>query len=72
MAPKASPAAKKEKKAPKEPGAKRQASPFIVFCNEKRPEVKAKNPEATFGEMGKILGAMWKGLSESQKLSYKK
>jgi len=71
MAPKASPA-KKAPKAPKEPGAKRQASPFIVFCNEKRPEVKAKNPEATFGEMGKLLGAAWKGLSETQKAAYKK
>lgn len=70
MAPKAEKKVeKKEPKAKKEkvPGEKRAASPFIVFCNEKRPEIKAKNPEATFGEMGKLLGTAWKALSDSQK-----
>jgi len=71
MAPKAKSSTPKEKKV-KVPGEKRAPSPFIVFCNEKRPEVKAKNPDASFGDMGKLLGALWKNLSESQKASYKK
>ena len=71
MAPKAKSSTPKEKKV-KAPGEKRAPSPFIVFCNEKRPEVKAKNPSATFGELGKILGAQWKALSDAQKASYKR
>ena len=71
MAPKKSDSAK-ETKPKKAPGEKRQASPFIVFCSEKRPEVKKANPEASFGDLGKILGAQWKALSDAQKASYKK
>ena len=57
------PKAKKEKKerAPTAPSA------YIIFCKEKRPDVQAKNPTATFGEMGKLLGALWGGLSDSEK-----
>jgi hypothetical protein len=73
MAPKAEKSTKAAKpKKEKKEGEKRQASPFIVFCSEKRPEVKAKNPSATFGELGKILGAQWKALSDAQKASYKR
>jgi hypothetical protein len=46
---------------------KRAPSPYIIFCSEKRPEVKAANPETSFGEMGKILGAMWAQLDEKGK-----
>lgn len=38
---------------------KRAPSPYIVFCTEMRPIVKEKNPEATFGMMGKLMGTMW-------------
>lgn len=34
--------------------------------------VKKANPTATFGETGKLLGAMWRGLTDAQKASYKK
>jgi hypothetical protein len=46
---------------------KRAPSPYIIFCSEKRPEVKAANPETSFQEMGKILGAMWAALDEKGK-----
>ena len=34
-------------------------SPYIVFCIEKRPELRAAHPNATFSEMGMMLGQMW-------------
>ena len=57
------PKAKKEKKerAPTAP------SPYIIFCKEKRPDIVAKNPSASFGEIGKLLGAQWGSLTESEK-----
>mmetsp|Transcript_23891 Transcript_23891/g.21733 ORF Transcript_23891/g.21733 Transcript_23891/m.21733 type:complete len:89 (-) Transcript_23891:78-344(-) len=52
--------------------AKRAPSPYIIFCTEKRPEVKAANPEATFGELGKLLGQLWGSLDEKGKAPYVK
>lgn len=43
---------------------KRAPSAYIVFCGEKRDQVKAENPDATFGEIGKILGAKWAALDD--------
>jgi len=73
MAPKKEKAEKKEK-APKsdKPKVKRAPSPYINFCSEWRPKTKAENPDATFGELGKLLGEKWKTLSESEKAKYKK
>jgi len=45
-------------------------SAFIQFSNENRAEVQAANPKAGFGEMGKLLGKMWKALSEEEKAKY--
>ena len=44
---------------------------FIVFCNEKRKQVKEANPEAKMGEITKILGEEWKKLSDEDKKPYK-
>ena len=54
---------KKEKKtrAPTAP------SPYIIFCKETRPDIVAKNPNASFGELGKLLGARWGDMSEADK-----
>jgi len=71
MAPKKSESSK-ETKPKKAAGEKRQPSPFIVFCSEKRPEVKKANPDASFGDLGKLLGAQWKSLTDAQKAAYKK
>ena len=43
---------------------KRSLSPYIIFCTEKRASVKAANPSATFGDLGKLLGAQWAALDE--------
>lgn len=71
MAPKAAPKAKAttatKKTKSTEPKAKRTPSPYILFCKEKRPELKEKHPNATFGEMGKMLGQMWGQMDEKAK-----
>jgi hypothetical protein len=66
MAPKMS---KKEAKAAKadKPKVKRAPSPYIIFCSEKRPEIKISHPDASFGETGKILGQMWAAVDEKAK-----
>lgn len=59
------------KKTKKDPDAPKKAqSAYMLFCNEQRPVVKEENPTATFGEMGKLLGARWKELSEDDKAPY--
>ncbi|EAY04489.1 HMG box family protein [Trichomonas vaginalis G3] len=42
-------------------------SPYIIFSIEKRKEIKEKNPKASFGKIAKIIGKMWKELSEEEK-----
>eukprot|EP01031_Cornospumella_fuschlensis_P045452 gene45452-55619_t len=68
-------------KAPKEgkattkadkPKTKRAPSPYIIFCTEKRKELKAQNPTATFGEMGKMLGQLWAQMDDKAKAQYNK
>lgn len=72
--PKAEKAEKPEKavkatRSPKSKGdkVKRAPSAYIIFSTEVRPKVKADNPDATFGEMGKLLGAKWAAMTESEK-----
>jgi hypothetical protein len=62
------PRAKKEKK--EKPKAKRGRSAFIIFSMEKRPQVKAENPEFAFGDITKELGRMWQALSAEDKKIY--
>lgn len=45
-------------------------SAFIQFSNAKREEVKQANPDADFGKLGKLLGEMWRALSEEEKAKY--
>ncbi|KAG8974414.1 Non-histone chromosomal protein 6 [Tulasnella sp. 425] len=49
-------------------GPKRPLSAFMYFCKDWRDRVKAENPEASFGEVGKLLGAKWKELDDSEKI----
>lgn len=63
--------AKKFAKKPKDKNApKRPSTAFFIFANEVRDEVRAENPEASIGEIGKILGQEWGQLSEDQKARY--
>jgi len=56
---------KKDKNAPKKP-----CSAFFWFSKEQRPLIKEKNPNATFGDMGKLIGEAWRALTEEDKKPY--
>ncbi|PVU95523.1 hypothetical protein BB561_001772 [Smittium simulii] len=56
---------KKDENAPK-----RGLSAYMFFSQEYREKVKKENPDATFGQLGKILGEMWKTMTDEQKKPY--
>ena len=68
-----SPAAKaaKKVKVAKEDKPKRAPGPYMLFCKAERPKIVAANPKFTFGEVGKELGAKWRGMTDAQKLKFK-
>jgi len=39
----------------------------MFFVQDYRERIKSENPEASFGELGKLLGAKWKEMSETEK-----
>jgi hypothetical protein len=53
---------------PKKP--KKALSAFMIFSNENRARIKDAHPDASFGELGKILGQEWNSLSEEKKKPY--
>lgn len=60
-------------KAKKDPSApKSQRTAYVLYCNDHRANVKAENPEISFMEVNKILGAMWKNADDKEKEKYKK
>jgi len=69
-------ATKKSEKAPrakakKNPNApKRPLSAYMFFSQDWRERIKAENPDAGFGEIGKLLGAKWKEMDEEDKKPY--
>lgn len=68
---KAAKATKRGGKPKKDPNApKRALSAYMIFSNEQRSTVKEENPTASFGEMGKLLGARWKEMDENAKRPY--
>jgi len=56
---------KKDKNAPK-----RSLSAFMFYSQDVRDSVKQQNPEATFGDLGRLIGEKWKVLSEDEKRKY--
>jgi hypothetical protein len=43
----------------------------MLFAKETRPEIVKENPDMSFGEVGKELGARWRALSEAEKAEWK-
>jgi len=60
----------KGKKDKKEKGPKRPATAYLLFSMDHRAKVAKANPEATFGEMGKLLGDAWKSATGADKKKY--
>lgn len=42
-------------------------SAYMFFVQDYRERIKEENPEATFGDVGKLLGAKWKEMSDAEK-----
>lgn len=59
---------KKKKKDPNAP--KRNQSAFFIYSNEVRPRVREENPDASFGNIAKIISAEFKSLTPSQRARY--
>ncbi|KAL1936091.1 hypothetical protein VTP01DRAFT_225 [Rhizomucor pusillus] len=59
---------RRSKKDPNTP--KRGLSAYMFFSQECRDKVKAENPDAPFGEIGRLLGQRWKEMSDEEKKPY--
>ena len=55
---------------PKKP--KKPLSAFMLFSNANRASIKDENPDATFAETGKLLGAKWRDATEDEKARFQK
>ncbi|CAO3614253.1 unnamed protein product [Mucor fragilis] len=65
--------AQKKKRTKKDPSApKRGLSAYMFFSQDQRTTVKDENPDATFGQIGKLLGEKWKNMSDDEKKPYVK
>jgi len=45
-------------------------SAFFLYSIDARPQVKGDNPDATFGEIARIISAQYKELSEKERKIY--
>lgn len=62
---------KRTTKSKKDPAApKRPLSAYMFFSQDHRERVKAANPDAGFGDIGRLLGARWKEMSDAEKKPY--
>ncbi|KFO74470.1 TOX high mobility group box family member 3, partial [Cuculus canorus] len=61
---------KKKKKDPNEP--QKPVSAYALFFRDTQAAIKGQNPNATFGDVSKIVASMWDGLGEEQKQVYKR
>nr|ODO00865.1 non-histone chromosomal protein 6 [Cryptococcus depauperatus CBS 7855] len=57
--------ASKKDKDPNKP--KRALSAYMFFVQDYRERIKTENPEASFGDVGKLLGIKWKEMSDAEK-----
>jgi hypothetical protein len=55
----------------KKTGSKKKVSGWLLFSKENRGKVKEEDADITFGETGKKLGSMWRGLTDEEKQAYK-
>ncbi|XP_026170193.1 epidermal Langerhans cell protein LCP1-like isoform X2 [Mastacembelus armatus] len=60
----------RKKKDPNEP--QKPVSAYALFFRDTQAAIKGQNPNASFGEVSKIVASMWDSLAEEQKQVYKK
>ncbi|KAM4605426.1 TOX high mobility group box family member 4 isoform 2-T2 [Polymixia lowei] len=61
---------RKKKKDPNEP--QKPVSAYALFFRDTQAAIKGQNPNASFGEVSKIVASMWDSLAEEQKQVYKR
>ncbi|KAK2520868.1 hypothetical protein Q9233_011504 [Columba guinea] len=59
---------KKKKKDPNEP--QKPVSAYALFFRDTQAAIKGQNPNATFGDVSKIVASMWDSLGEEQKQDF--
>uniref|UniRef100_A0A4W6C8M3 TOX high mobility group box family member 4 b n=1 Tax=Lates calcarifer TaxID=8187 RepID=A0A4W6C8M3_LATCA len=60
----------KQRKDPNKP--QKPVSAYALFFRDTQAAIKGQNPNATFGEVSKIVASMWDSLGEEQKQVYKR
>ncbi|KAJ1649584.1 Non-histone chromosomal protein 6 [Dispira simplex] len=61
----------KKRRAKKDPNApKRALAAYMFFSKDVRERVKQENPDASFGEIGRILGDMWNKMPAEKRQPY--
>ena len=61
----------KKKRPKKDPNApKRGLTAFMYFSNDRRPKIKANNPELSFGDLARQVGKEYKLLTAEEKVVY--
>jgi hypothetical protein len=66
----ASKSVQKGRKAKDSNAPKKAMSAYLFFSVEKRVAIKAQTPEATFGELGRLVGAAWRALAAVERAPY--
>ena len=59
---------RKKRKDPNAP--KRASNAYMIFCKERRAQLKLDRPDLPFGQLGKRLGEMWRSMSAEEKRVY--
>uniref|UniRef100_A0A8C5DY46 TOX high mobility group box family member 4-B-like n=1 Tax=Gouania willdenowi TaxID=441366 RepID=A0A8C5DY46_GOUWI len=68
-----SPSERDDPKNPKDPNEpQKPVSAYALFFRDTQAAIKGQNPNATFGEVSKIVASMWDSLGEEQKQVYKR
>lgn len=49
---------------------KKPLTSYMMFVQDERPKVRQEHPEATFGELSKLVGQRWKALSAKEKKTW--
>jgi len=61
---------KNENKSESKP--KKKLSGYMAYAKERRPKLVEEQPGLTFVDIGRTLGAEWRGMSHDEKNKYKK
>jgi hypothetical protein len=60
----------KRKKEKQKNGPKAASNAYMLFCQEKRAQVRTEHSDLTFGQVTQLLGEMWRNMSDDDKFPY--